>query len=336
VIIEPRIADQLVEALREQRGFETARLAEPLEAMQGGFWAAIYRVHLRDVPDEHAELVLRVMPNDAAAAKELVIQRGVVAQGYSAPAIHLFGGREFGLGGPFMLMDRAPGAPLLAGLDGTKALRALSTALRDLPTTLAHAMARLHRLDPTPITVELEHAATNAAIDVDGLLTILTRAAACSNDELIRCGGKWLLEHRPPASPTVVCHGDLHPFNVLIDGDDWCVLDWTGALVADPAYDVAFTNLLLSHPPLAVPPAFKPAIVAGGRYVGRRFRSVYESLSGNSIDRTRLRWFTKWQALRIALDLDGWRRDGRLDDHAGHPWFSLEPTVRRQLESLPS
>ena len=58
----------------------------------------------------------------------------------------------------------------------------------------------------------------------------------------------WLLNNRPPEPERLaVCHGDLHPLNVLVQDDKvTAVLDWPNFLIADPAMDVAFTVLLLS------------------------------------------------------------------------------------------
>jgi aminoglycoside phosphotransferase (APT) family kinase protein len=42
-----------------------------------------------------------------------------------------------------------------------------------------------------------------------------------------------------------VIHGDFHPLNILVvEGKVSCVLDWSGFLLADPAYDVAITLVL--------------------------------------------------------------------------------------------
>src|SRR4029453_3103234 len=80
-----------------------------------------------------------------------------------------------------------------------------------------------------------------------------------------------LARQAPPQGEGVLCHGDLHPFNLLRDGDRISVLDWTAALVAPPAYDVALTRLLLRHPPLAAPPALRPPLGAGARAPARPF-----------------------------------------------------------------
>ena len=43
----------------------------------------------------------------------------------------------------------------------------------------------------------------------------------------------WLADHRPTEEAEVVCHGDMHPFNALIDDvGTVTVLDWSAAQLA--------------------------------------------------------------------------------------------------------
>lgn len=42
-----------------------------------------------------------------------------------------------------------------------------------------------------------------------------------------------------------LCHGDLHPENVLVTRDDWRVVDWQKAVAGHPAADVARTAMLI-------------------------------------------------------------------------------------------
>ena len=67
-----------------------------------------------------------------------------------------------------------------------------------------------------------------------------------------------LVADAPTSEQAVVCHGDLHPFNILDHGGALVVVDWTGAVVADPCFDLAFTELLLANPPLALPKQLAP------------------------------------------------------------------------------
>ena len=44
---------------------------------------------------------------------------------------------------------------------------------------------------------------------------------------------------------TAVCHGDFHPDNVLMNGDDATIIDWTTACAGNPVADFARTSLIL-------------------------------------------------------------------------------------------
>jgi aminoglycoside phosphotransferase (APT) family kinase protein len=271
------------------------------------------------------------MPSDVAAARETVVHRAVVEQGYPAPAIRLAGTRGAGLGGPFLLMDFAPGSPLLADLDGPAALRRLPSVLRTMPRTLAEAMAMLHDLEVEPIRTALTHAELRGPFEIDGLLTHLLDAAWSTDDADLHATAAWLEENHVPSETTVLCHGDLHPFNVMADPPAWCVLDWTAAVLADPAYDVAYTRFLVGNPPLHAPPMLRPLVAAGGRRLAKQFTRAYVAYSGRVVDPASLEWHTALHALRYALDLDTWRREGSISAHAGHPLVIIEPTIRSIL-----
>lgn len=43
-----------------------------------------------------------------------------------------------------------------------------------------------------------------------------------------------------------LCHGDFHPFNIMVDGDRLGVIDWLDATVGPPEADIARTYLLLA------------------------------------------------------------------------------------------
>jgi aminoglycoside phosphotransferase (APT) family kinase protein len=64
----------------------------------------------------------------------------------------------------------------------------------------------------------------------------------------------------------VICHGDLHPFNLLVDGSRVTLLDRSTALLASRSYDVACTSLVLSEAALEVPGRLRPP----ARWIGRR------------------------------------------------------------------
>jgi aminoglycoside phosphotransferase (APT) family kinase protein len=82
----------------------------------------------------------------------------------------------------------------------------------------------------------------------------------------------------------VICHGDLHPFNLLVDGDEWTLIDWSTAVVADPHYDLAFTTLMLANPPLGGPAPVRAANRAIGTRLANRFLRSYEQRTGRTVE----------------------------------------------------
>ena len=131
----------------------------------------------------------------------------------------------------------------------------------------------------------------------------------------------------------MVFHGDLHPFNVLTTNcDQTTVLDWTAGQIAHPAYDLAFTHMLLANPPLDSPKPLRPIINAAARRVANRFIATYRKIGPHPIDPAALAWYRDLQGCRILIDLAGWRAAGELDAHRGHPWLAMGPSLQRLLE----
>jgi aminoglycoside phosphotransferase (APT) family kinase protein len=325
----------LLAVLRARTGIPTLEYAAPPERLAGGFWAELIAFRLTGAPDGlTGDLVARVMPDPTLARKETVIQAEVANQEFPTPTVHLSGGEGDGLGRPFMVMDRVGGAPLLAGLDGVGALPRLPRLLGRISETLAGVMAHLHRLDPAPVRARLEEGG-DAIASVAALLEKLRDTAELlARGDLVRAAG-WLAANPPPPAQEVICHGDLHPFNLLVDpAGRITVLDWSAGLVAPRAYDVAFTSLVLAEPPLAVPRPARVLVRTGGRLLARRFRRRYRHHSGAAIDVASLRWHQGVVCLRVLVEVAGWVRAGELGAKAGHPWLVCGPAFASRLSAL--
>src|SRR5262249_6745342 len=77
----------------------------------------------------------------------------------------------------------------------------------------------------------------------------------CMEGELRRNGGVLpkhlatgiltLIERLPPGDG--MCHGDLHPGNVIMTRDGPRIVDWTGAKRAPAAHDLACCHIILSE-----------------------------------------------------------------------------------------
>ena len=79
------------------------------------------------------------------------------------------------------------------------------------------------------------------------------------------------LGDEPDAS--AICHGDLHPDNVLLTADGPRIIDWEPAGQGTPAADVAWTVLLLHHG--GIPPGTAWGVRMMVFFLRRIFLSVY-------------------------------------------------------------
>jgi aminoglycoside phosphotransferase (APT) family kinase protein len=146
---------------------------------------------------------------------------------------------------------------------------------------------------------------------------------------------QWLLDHSCASGPDVVCHGDLHPFNVLSDqSGQVTLLDWSAAVLAPRAYDVAFTSLMLAGAPLDVPRPMRGLVRAAGRRLAARFVRCYQRHSGTTVDPVAIEWYSAVVALRALVEIAGWAHDGIADERAGHPWLLSRDAFAAQLQTV--
>ncbi len=308
--------------LRTRTGTPTLDYVEPPTRLTGGFWAELLAFELHDAPAGwEGPLVARVMPEPLLARKETVVQTAVALAGVPTPRVRGAGGQDYGLGRAFTVMDRADGVPLLAGLDSAAGVIGAPRRLWRMPELLANTMAKLHTVDPEPVRVELAEVEGVAQTVPEMLEHIEAWTTVTGRDDLV-AATRWLIDHPKDAGDDVICHGDLHPFNMLIDEQGRVtVLDWSTTVLAPRALDVAFTSLMLSNPPLAVPAPLRPLVRGAGGGLARRFRTRYRHHSGHSVDRVTLGWFQAVVCLRALAEASSWVHDGIVDSRAGHPWL---------------
>jgi aminoglycoside phosphotransferase (APT) family kinase protein len=329
-------ADGLLDALRRETGQAALEFDGDPAALTGGFWAELISFRLADPPAGwEGELVGRIMPSPEIAAKETAFQSEIARQGYPTPVVHAFGGPEDGVNGcAYLVMDLAAGAPLLSGLDGVTAALRMPSLARHLPVVLASALADLHGLDPTAVVHALDAAGVARPEQPEMLAGLGDRASALGRRDLARAAHS-LQGAAGADEATVLCHGDLHPFNVLVDDTGTVtVLDWSAAMLAPAAYDLGFTSLVLAEPPLLVPPPLRPAIRGAGRWLSRRFLRFYEQATGGSIDPTTLEWQQALVCLRALVEVAEWVDAGTIDDRGGHPWVIAGEALAGRLGQL--
>ena len=287
---------RLLDYLRRETGAPGLGLAEPPTPVTGGFDTRIYSFHLVGAPPElSGRLVLRVLAphhDPRRALREQAIQNALAAQDYPAPRAPLACADPAALGAGFLVMERRPGRPLLER-------RGLGMA-----GVLVRTQRRLHGLDPEPVRRAIEAAVPGGTEPhlVEGLLAQMeTRIVRGALLGLVP-GLGWLRANRPALEgPPVVCHGDFHPQNILVDGrrEITGVLDWPNVLFAERACDVAATRVILRYAPVGVvsiPRHFRWLIHAARAVLVRRFMVGHRR--AQPLDRGALRYYEALACMR--------------------------------------
>jgi aminoglycoside phosphotransferase (APT) family kinase protein len=201
------------------------------------------------------------------AEREAAIQGWCADAGYPSPRVLVVFQPGDLLEAPVQVMELVPGSTVLATVTSSpwNAPRLLAR--------LAALQARLHELDPTgfPAGGEFEDLAERR-------LELVRTTVDETNDphlaDALDRVEALLPRLRDP--PAVVCHGDFHPLNVLVDGEHSWVLDWTDAGLGDRHGDVARTALLFKVAAIvASGRAERTALGVAGPWMARRYLRDY-------------------------------------------------------------
>lgn len=243
------LAAALLEYLRGELGEPALRFAEAPTPVSGGFDTRIFAFRLAGAPPAcSGPLILRLLAphhDPVRAVRERVIQNALADLDYPAPRARWVSADASLLGGAFIVMERLRGRPLL------------EERFFNLSTVLVDVQARLHDLDAEVLLRALEREGpplSREVITFDAYLGQMEARIADGGLEGLQRAMSWLRERRPPEpGRRAICHGDFHPQNILSEGGVVTgVLDWPNALVADPAYDVASTRIILALTPIAL------------------------------------------------------------------------------------
>ena len=127
--------------------------------------------------------------------------------------------------------------------------------------------------------------------------------------------------HRPPAEPVVVCHGDMHPFNLLVDAEGaTTVLDWSAAMLAPGTYDLGVHLSGARRPAARGPRSLRPVVRRAGRALSRRFLRAYDG--SRQPRRPGVAGVAQGVVcLRALVEVAGWVAAGTIEGRVGHPWL---------------
>jgi Ser/Thr protein kinase RdoA (MazF antagonist) len=92
-------------------------------------------------------------------------------------------------------------------------------------------------------------------------------------------------------------HGDFHPANILMDGDEPVIIDWSNVSRGDPAADVARSLVILGtgEPPPGTPFAIRVMALFGRRILTSAYIRAYRRVAPLDMDLVR-----RWEAVRLA------------------------------------
>jgi aminoglycoside phosphotransferase (APT) family kinase protein len=279
------LPDRLMSYLRAELGNPALEYASPLTRLQGGYETSTYRFELDSAPDELSRpLVLRLYPEFYGphnAIWESTVQNVLAGQGYPVARAYLVCTDMTVLGRAFYIMDCLPGQPLVAA------------PMESVPGLLGQTHAELHDIDPAPLIRAL-HDQGIAERDYRLASRFEELRHRAADLPWIAPGVHWLLANRPPEPERLsVCHGDFHPTNLLYaDGRVTGVLDWPGFAIADPAFDVANSLMLITIPVrhmAASMPAFASIDWEGVADLYLAAYRAHRPLDGTNLDYYRVR-----------------------------------------------
>ena len=154
--------------------------------------------------------------------------------------------------------------PYLDGPTLLQLLRARAMTPEQVGAILATVYISVHKTPPPPELLSLRD-----------WFAAVSRQSGDMLSKHIATGILALIERLPPGDG--LCHGDLHPSNVIMTADGPRIIDWSGAVRAPAALDLASAHVLLSEiAPELVDDPERP------RAVNAAVQSEYARLAGIS------------------------------------------------------
>ncbi|HLG48523.1 MAG TPA: phosphotransferase [Reyranella sp.] len=276
--MEPTLAVRLLTHLRGRLG-EAVGFAETPVPLSGGFDTTILAFRLSGAPPEwEGSLILRVMTRadqGPRVLREAAVHQALVQAGFPAPRVFLHETELSPLGLPFLVMERLPGETMWSAL-----AKAGPLAFLTMPRRLAALHARLHRVSGEGLRESARALGVDPAVmGVQADLERLRRRIVRDGLDALLPAADWLLGHIPaPVQAEVICHGDFHPLNIMMEGGRVSgVIDWANVVICEPAYDIAALRTIGLYVDLGLPAWARDASNLARRLMVGRYMTLYRA-----------------------------------------------------------
>jgi aminoglycoside phosphotransferase (APT) family kinase protein len=255
-----------------------------------GYGPDVYRVRLATEDPAWAGTLLARTSGAAVLRREATFVGALRDAGFPAPDLVAAPGADGngdGKGAADVLVFRQPPGDSLANV--------MVANVTSVPQFLA-AFGRLHaELHGLPTGGIEGGDGTDPLDEIDG------RAEPDAVRQAVESELAWLHAHRPPDGPQVLCHTELSPAYVYLEGTDTATavpVNWTRARVADPAYDVAATVTAFWSVPIYVDNALqRKALKMARDSLVSAYLDAYRESAPHPLDEGRLDY---WQAFHLA------------------------------------
>jgi aminoglycoside phosphotransferase (APT) family kinase protein len=305
-----------IAALAGAGALATGEKATGLTQLEGGWSRQAHVLATIDQEGAGREFVIRVKPPgallDTDLRQEFEVYRLLAARGIAVPVVYAYEAGDNAFGGPFFVMDRAPGSSpnVWRGRD-RRELEANWEGGGSLAEDLLDSLVRIHAVpagDAPPVLPRRDfEAAVSHWEEVQDSMKLV-------RDPIVEDAYAWLRDRPPDPCEAALVHGDYRIGNCLNeDGRITAILDWELSYVGDPRYDLGYISLEYEAGRFTKPGSRLLGSIAEREW----FMAEYERRSGRPVDPEVVRTYAVLADLMLTAILTTGIRmyvDGRSDD----------------------
>ncbi len=280
----PELLPRLTEVLTGVLGADAA--VDDLRALTGGASRTTWAFDAV-TGEARRPLILRTGPPDGLhAGMELEARAQAAAATAGAPVPHILIADDSpgALGNPYLICDAVAGETIVRRIQRRLDAGDAHANRAGLLRQCARALAAIHRADPDLPGLTHEDQLIQWRERLDDMQ---------DTTATFEWAFRWLAAHRPPASATVLVHGDYRMGNLIVDGSELAaVLDWELVHAGEAYEDLAWFCVRAWR--FGAP----AGLGAGGLGSVESFLRAYEEAGATTVDRVAFHWWRVLATLR--------------------------------------